>query len=128
MNRAQRLDSALMTFGQKRRTVGQSRRLRVSAGGPSKVRTGFEDAQLFRKVRILENPEDFFEDAHPFPRCAPKTEDLQRTTGRNRPVRRQPNPVNFSFFVEIVHGTARRAPLIHLAAFLDGSQRIGSCD
>ena len=36
-----------------------------------KVRTLFEDAHLFRKVRILENADDSFEDAHPFPRCAP---------------------------------------------------------
>ena len=39
-----------------------------------KVRTMFEDAHPFREVRILENPGDSFEGAHPFPRCAPKTE------------------------------------------------------
>ena len=37
-----------------------------------KVRTGFEGAQRFREVRILENPGDSFEDAHHFPRCARK--------------------------------------------------------
>jgi hypothetical protein len=42
-----------------------------------KVRTGFEDAHPFREVRILENPDDFFEDAQPFPRCAPKTAHLR---------------------------------------------------
>ena len=55
----------------------------VQGRGPaSKVRTLFEDAQAFRKVRILEKPEDFFEDAHLFPRCAPKTAHLRR--GRDR--------------------------------------------
>jgi hypothetical protein len=43
----------------------------------SKVRTAFEDAHGFRKVRILENPGDFFEDAHPFPRCAQKSAHLR---------------------------------------------------
>jgi hypothetical protein len=43
-----------------------------------KVRRLFEDAQAFRKVRILENPDDFFEGAHPFPRCARKTAHLRR--------------------------------------------------
>jgi hypothetical protein len=46
-----------------------------------KVRTLFEGAQAFRKVRILENPGDSFEDAHPFPRCAPKTAQLRKETG-----------------------------------------------
>ena len=41
-------------------------------GPGSKVRTPFEDAQANSKVRILENPGDFFEGAHPFPRCARK--------------------------------------------------------
>jgi hypothetical protein len=36
----------------------------------SKVRTAFEGAHQSRKVRILENPEDSFEGAHLFPRCA----------------------------------------------------------
>jgi hypothetical protein len=44
----------------------------------SKVRTPFEDAQRFWEVRILENPGDFFEDAHPFPRCARKSAHLRR--------------------------------------------------
>src|SRR5579872_6893663 len=43
-----------------------------------KVRRGFEGAQGFRRVRILENLRDFFEGAHPFPRCAPKTAHLRR--------------------------------------------------
>src|SRR5580700_2574544 len=43
----------------------------------SKVRTSFEDAHRIRKVRILENPDVFFEDAHPFPRCARKTAHLR---------------------------------------------------
>jgi hypothetical protein len=43
-----------------------------------KVRTLFEDAHRFRKVRILENPDVSFEEAHPFPRCAPKTAHLRR--------------------------------------------------
>jgi hypothetical protein len=44
---------------------------------PSKVRTLFEGAQPFSKVRILENPEDFFEGAQPLPRCAPKCAHLR---------------------------------------------------
>jgi len=55
----------------------------VQGRGPSKMRTLFEGAQPFRKVRILENPDDSFEDAHPFPRCAPKTEHLRITTSRS---------------------------------------------
>jgi hypothetical protein len=39
---------------------------------PSKVLTSFEGAHLFRKVSILENLDDSFEDAHPFPRCSPE--------------------------------------------------------
>jgi hypothetical protein len=51
---------------------------------PSKVRTGFEDAHPCSKVRILENPDDSFEGAHPFPRCAPKTAHLRkRSTAMN---------------------------------------------
>jgi len=55
----------------------------ATAPGPgpcpgSKVRTPFEDAHPNSKVRILENPGDFFEGAHPFPRCAPKSEHLRR--------------------------------------------------
>jgi hypothetical protein len=46
----------------------------------SKVRTWFEGAHCFSKVRILENLGDFFEDAHPFPRCARKSEHLRRGT------------------------------------------------
>jgi len=46
-----------------------------------KVRTGFEDAQGFQEVRILENPGDSFEDAHPFARCAPKTAHLRMEQG-----------------------------------------------
>jgi hypothetical protein len=45
-------------------------------GTPSKVRTLFEGAQHVGEVRILENPEDSFEDAHPFPRCARETAHL----------------------------------------------------
>jgi hypothetical protein len=45
----------------------------------SKMRTPFEDAHPFSKVRILENLDDSFEDAHPFPRCARETEHLRRT-------------------------------------------------
>ena len=36
-----------------------------------KMRTGFPN------VRILENPGDFFEDAHPFPRCARKVRTFE---------------------------------------------------
>jgi hypothetical protein len=43
------------------------------------MRTLFEDAHPFSKVRILENLDDSFEDAHPFPRCARETEHLRRT-------------------------------------------------
>ena len=55
-------------------------RERVPEGrGPaSKMRSPFEDAHRFRKVRILENAGDSFEDAHPFTRCAPKTAMLER--------------------------------------------------
>jgi len=49
----------------------------LSRSLPSKVRTSFEDAHPFRKVRILENLDDSFEDAHRFPRCAPKTAHLR---------------------------------------------------
>src|ERR1700722_8054678 len=54
-----------------------------SAPGPghrpgSKVRTPFEDAHGFSKVRILENPDDFFEDAHRFARCARKVRIFAR--------------------------------------------------
>ena len=38
----------------------------------------------FSKVRILENPGDFFEDAHPFPRCARKTGGLSEGGKKNR--------------------------------------------
>ncbi len=41
----------------------------------SKMRTDFS------KVRILENAGDSFEDAHPFARCARKTEHLRKETG-----------------------------------------------
>jgi hypothetical protein len=50
----------------------------------SKVRTGFEGAHPFREVRILENPGDFFEDAHLFPRCARKLRIFERRTARTR--------------------------------------------
>jgi hypothetical protein len=123
------LDSASMVLLQRERVQKDRElmRLRVGPGGPSKVRTAPEGAQPFAKVRILENPDDSFEDAHPFPRCAPKSAHLRGTARRDRPGRRQSIPINFSFFVEIVHETARRAPLIVLAAFLDGRQGIGSC-
>jgi hypothetical protein len=46
---------------------------------PCKMLTPFEDAHLFRKVSILENPDNSFEDAHPFPRCSPAhTENINR--------------------------------------------------
>ena len=48
----------------------------------SKVRTPFEDAHRISKVRILENPDDFFEGAHPFARCAQKTAHLRRNGAR----------------------------------------------
>src|SRR5580698_4242704 len=48
------------------------------ARGPaSKVRSSFEGAHHFLKVRILENAGDSFEDAHPFPRCARKSAHLR---------------------------------------------------
>jgi hypothetical protein len=37
-----------------------------------KMLTPFEGAHLFREVSILENSDDSFEDAHPFPRCSPE--------------------------------------------------------
>jgi hypothetical protein len=54
---------------------------RATALPCSKVRKLFEGAQGFRKVRILENPEDSFEDAHPFSRCARKTAHLRAEYG-----------------------------------------------
>jgi hypothetical protein len=50
----------------------------------SKVPTRFEDAQGFSKVRILENPEVFFEGAQAFARCARKTAHLRGTLRRER--------------------------------------------
>jgi hypothetical protein len=60
-----------------------------------KVRTWFEDAHRFRKVRILENPDDSFEDAHPFPRCALKTAHLREEDGADPSTgpRAKPSPV-----------------------------------
>ena len=50
-----------------------------------KVLTPFEGAHLFRKVSILENPDDSFEDAHPFPRCSPDlAKNLTRALERRR--------------------------------------------
>src|ERR1700722_11133096 len=49
----------------------------------SKVRTGFEDAHRFSKVRILENPGDSFEDAHLFPRCARKLSIFETRRARS---------------------------------------------
>ena len=49
-----------------------------------KVRTLFEGAHLFRKVRILENPDDSFEDAHLFPRCAPAHAVTENGSGNAR--------------------------------------------
>jgi hypothetical protein len=48
------------------------------------VRTPFEDAHRFSKVRILENPDDFFEDAHPFPRCARKVRTFAERAAATR--------------------------------------------
>ena len=76
---------------QKRRDRGRSPLLSSAPGstapGPgrcpgSKVRTLFEGAHPFRKVSILENPEDSFEDAHLFRRCAPKTAHLRTALAR----------------------------------------------
>jgi hypothetical protein len=53
----------------------------------SKVRTWFEGAQGFSKVRILENLGDFFEDAHPFPRCARKVRIFGKRICRHRNAR-----------------------------------------
>jgi hypothetical protein len=66
----------------------QRHRVQGEPWGPgSKVRTSFEDAHWFSKVRILENPDDSFEGAHPFPRCALKTAHLRRNraTRSSRP-------------------------------------------
>jgi hypothetical protein len=41
-------------------------RHRVQGCALAKVRTFVRRCALFSKVRILENPDDFFEDAHPF--------------------------------------------------------------
>jgi hypothetical protein len=54
------------------------------AEGLPKVRTLFEDAHHCREVRILENPGDSFEDAHPFPRCARKLSIFERRRARSR--------------------------------------------
>jgi hypothetical protein len=51
-------------------------RHRVQGQGPAKVLTWVRRCSIFRKVSILENPGDFFEDAHPFPRCSPKIRTL----------------------------------------------------
>jgi hypothetical protein len=60
-------------------------RERVPEGhGPSKVRTLFEDAHHFVKVRILENPEDSFEDAQLIPRCARKVRTYGGQVRRGR--------------------------------------------
>ena len=59
---------------------GPARPIEVHGTRPSKMRTGFEDAQLLDAVRILENPEDLFEGAHPFPRCARKSAHLRGDT------------------------------------------------
>jgi hypothetical protein len=48
-----------------------------------KVLTLFEDAHPFRKVSILENPEDSFEDAHLFARCARKVRTFETKTVPN---------------------------------------------
>jgi hypothetical protein len=69
----------------KKATGAEARRcatLRVNGTGCRavllpKVRTSFEDAHGFWEVRILENLEDFFEDAHPFPRCARKVSTFE---------------------------------------------------
>jgi hypothetical protein len=45
---------------------------RAAALPCKKVLTWFEGAHFFREVSILENPDDSFEDAHPFPRCSPE--------------------------------------------------------
>jgi hypothetical protein len=52
-------------------------------GSASKMRTLFEDAHPFRKVSILENPEDSFEDAHLFARCARKVRTFETRTVPN---------------------------------------------
>jgi hypothetical protein len=52
-----------------------------SRAAPWKVRTLFEDAHQIRRVRILEKPEDSFEGAQLFPRCAPKTAHLRVENG-----------------------------------------------
>ncbi len=51
-----------------------------------KVRTLFEGAQPFRKLRILENPEDSFEDPHPVSKmrtenCTPSRAERCQTEG-----------------------------------------------
>src|ERR1700722_9743003 len=48
-----------------------------------KVRTLFEDAHHFSKVRILENAGDSFEDAHLFARCARKLSIFERRWARS---------------------------------------------
>jgi hypothetical protein len=81
-----------MNFTQAERTRPKQVAARLyasTAPGPgpcpgSKVRTCFEDAHRFSKVRILENPDDFFEDAQAFPRCARKTAHLRGTLRRER--------------------------------------------
>ena len=63
--------------------TGECTTLRVNGTG-SRAVPWFEDAHSLRrcspvsKVRILENPGDFFEDAQRFPRCALKTEHLRK--------------------------------------------------
>jgi hypothetical protein len=54
----------------------------------SKVRTPLRRCAPFSKVRILENPDVFFEDAQAFTRCAHKTAHLRRAACRGPSVRR----------------------------------------
>jgi hypothetical protein len=74
-------DASVCTTSSANGTAPASGYPRATALPCSKVRKLFEGAQGFRKVRILENPEDLFEDAHPFPRCARKTANLRAEYG-----------------------------------------------
>ena len=86
------LEGMNVNFMQAERTRPQQLDARLyasTAPGPglcpgSKVRTPFEDAHRFSKVRILENPEVFFEGAQAFARCARKTAHLRGTLRRER--------------------------------------------
>ena len=65
-------------------------------GLASKVRHFIPKMQPFEKCAILEKPEDSFEDAHHFPRCARKTRTRRKGTGSVTGSGRLASPVSHS--------------------------------